>query len=688
MRAGDRIDRYVIERVLGQGGMSVVYLARHRRLRSKHAIKVLQVNGPQIRKRLLLEGRVQASLKHPNIVAVTDVIEQGINLALVMEYVNGPTLYELVQEPMSVEEALRIFRGIASGIGAAHEAGLVHRDLKPANIIMARTNVGMVPKVSDFGLVKVIEEGNTRTGVMMGTPNYMSPEQINDASKVDHRADLWALGVMLYEMLTGTTPFAGENHLATFNKIANRQMRPVTALRPDLPKVIVEALNGLLTVDVDKRIQSANDVLSKLFVDGQLLDGPDRADDFRETLFTPQSAPIRGVSEPVHPIDATRLLGDETPQPAAPAKAQPHPISRRFGMLLFVIPMVLLSACIVVISVFLNQFGPPSVEALPPVAEPIVAGPVRDVTLNIVGVEDGIDVVVVSAGQRVTRQGSGPVLMTGMPVGGANLGWAAGMGCISDSCPAQCETWCTTGDTSVNVPAGEGAATLGLIASSASPRALIIRGSQPITRARLGPIVGVPDGSSVVFDSVHPGRHLLFIDVGECPDSALDCSNDPGLECPTGCASIGQAITVAASTQPMDVAVELPSPAGAPPQASRTPAVVSGDAFARWLERHPEWERDAAIDDGRVNRRYLRNWTPSPPGGAVTMVSWEAASAYCEGRGGVRSADSTPMTWVGAPDEEWRSVDGLPASRTSGGDVKTGEPNGRAIAERGFRCTR
>jgi hypothetical protein len=589
---------------------------------------------------------------------------------------------------MSVTEALRIFRGIATGIGAAHEAGLVHRDLKPANIIMARTNVGMVPKVSDFGLVKVIEEGNTRTGVMMGTPNYMSPEQINDASKVDHRADLWALGVMLYEMLTGKTPFGAENHLATFNKIANREMRPVTELRPDLPLSIVNAIDGLLTVDVDKRIQSANEVLSKLFVDGQLLDGPDRADDFRDTLFTPLSAPERGVAESVQPIDATRLHGDETPKPQPRTTQKRQATQRRFGMMLWVILMLLLAASIVVISVFASQFVPASTSTVAPPHEPIAQGPVRDVTLNIIGVEDGIDVVVISDGQRASRQGSGPVLLSGMRVGGANLGWAAGMGCDSDSCPAQCETWCTTGDTAIDVPEGEGALERGLIASSASPRTLIIRGSQPISRARLGPIVGVPDGSNVVFERVHPGRHLLFIDVGECPDSALDCSNDPGLECPDGCASIGQAITVAASTQPMDVAVELPSPAGATPQATRTPSVVSGDAFARWLDRHPEWERDTAIDDGRVNRRYLRNWTPSPPGGAVTMVSWEAASAYCQGRGGIRPLAATPTTWVGAPNEEWRSDDGSPSARTSGGDLKTGEPNGRAIADRGFRCAR
>ncbi len=687
MKAGDHIDRYTIERVLGEGGMSVVYLARHRRLRSMHAIKVLQVNGQQIRKRLVLEGRVQASLKHPNVVAVTDVIEQGNTLALVMEYVNGPTLYELVQEPMSVDEALRIFRGIATGIAAAHEAGLVHRDLKPANIIMARTNVGMVPKVSDFGLVKVIEEGNTRTGLLMGTPNYMSPEQINDASTVDHRADLWALGVMLYEMLTGTTPFAAKNHLTTFNNVANREMYPVTSLRPDLPRDVVDVVNGLITVDINKRIQSANELLSRLFEDGQLLDGPDHADDFRDTLFTPIRAMERAPDEPVVPIEPTRLHGDETPTPSPRSDPAKRTTKWRFGLVMLVIPMVLLAASIVVISVFASQFIPPSSPAPPAIPKPVSLGPVRDATINIVGIEDGIDVVVVSSGQRVTRQGSGPVLMTAIPVGGANLGWAAGMGCTSDSCPAQCEAWCTTGDTSVDVPAGDGAVELGLIAFSASPRAVIIRGSRPISRARLGTMVGVPDGSNVVFDGVHPGRHLLFIDVGECPDSALDCSNDPGLECPVGCASMGQAITVAASTQTMDVNIELPSPASAAPQARNgTPALVSGDAFARWLIRHPEWDRDVAIDDGRVNRRYLRNWTPSPPGGAVTLVSWEAASAYCQGHGGVRPVNAAPMTWSGALDEEWRSDEGGPAARTSDGDIKTGEPNGRAIADRGFRC--
>lgn len=270
MRIGDRLDRYVIEKILGEGGMATVYLARHQRLRSLHALKVLRIDVPSIKERLLTEGRVQASLRHPNVVAVTDVLDMDGVCALVMEYVEGPGLHEWIDDPhqkRDLDEVLQLFRGIALGVAAAHRAGLVHRDLKPENVLLASSNVGLVAKVTDFGLVKVTAASNTRSGVMMGTPEYMSPEQIRDSAHVDTRSDLWSLGVMLYELLSGELPFDADESLDVYNRITNLDYVPLEARRPDLPYAVRKTVRQLLQLDPDDRIQTAEEVVAALLPD-------------------------------------------------------------------------------------------------------------------------------------------------------------------------------------------------------------------------------------------------------------------------------------------------------------------------------------------------------------------------------------------------------------------------------------
>ena len=208
--------------------MAAVYLGRHAQLDSLHAIKVLFITAPQIRERLLREGRVQANLRHPNIVSVTDVLEVQGAPALVMEYVDGPALDAwLLEHKPTIDEALWLFRGIVRGVSAAHERGVVHRDLKPANILLSRTNEGIVPKVTDFGLVKSVSDtkGHTQTGLALGTPEYMAPEQIRDASEVDQRADMFALGCILYELVCHRRAFGRPDKMSTFNAIVSGSRR-------------------------------------------------------------------------------------------------------------------------------------------------------------------------------------------------------------------------------------------------------------------------------------------------------------------------------------------------------------------------------------------------------------------------------------------------------------------------------
>lgn len=268
LRIGETIDRYRVEALVGQGGMAAVYRARHIKLDSEHAIKVLFITAPMIRQRLLREGKVQAALRHPNIVSVTDVLTVLGAPALVMEYVDGPALDAwLLEHKPSLDEALWLFRGILRGISAAHDRGVVHRDLKPANVLLAPTNEGLMPKVTDFGLVKSVSdrEGNTQSGMALGTPEYMSPEQIRDASDVDRRSDMWALGCILYELVCHRRAFSGPDKMSTFNSIVAGTYEPPRKFVDDLPVNVATAIRSLLELERGDRLPGCEALYDLLY---------------------------------------------------------------------------------------------------------------------------------------------------------------------------------------------------------------------------------------------------------------------------------------------------------------------------------------------------------------------------------------------------------------------------------------
>jgi len=265
---GQDIDRYSIEGVLGRGGMAVVYRVRHRDLDSLHALKVLTMMSPSVRDRLRLEGRAQAKLRHPNIVSVTDLVDVDGAPGLVMELVEGPSLEERLQNgEMDLATADAIARGMLAGVVEAHRHGLVHRDLKPGNVLLASQGGALVPKITDFGLVKVVMADSvpgrnaTRAGSTMGTPAYMAPEQIRDAGGVDARADLFSLGVILYELVCGQSPFVGGDMLEMFNRICSGDYRPPTEHNPLLPPRMVTAIQAALVVDRDARVPDCRTLL-------------------------------------------------------------------------------------------------------------------------------------------------------------------------------------------------------------------------------------------------------------------------------------------------------------------------------------------------------------------------------------------------------------------------------------------
>ena len=244
-----------------------MYCARHRQLGSLHAIKLLNLPIPGLKRRLIQEGSVQASMRHPNIVQVSDVVEHEGCPGLVMEYVDGPTLGALLAAGSLPPERVDVLaEGILRGVGAAHRRGWIHRDLKPANILIATVDGGPVPKIADFGVAKVLDPSGvgmdqTRTGQTLGTPCYMGPEQLQDAKRVDQRADVYALGAILYEMLVGTRLIDGATPEAALAALQERAaLTSLDALTGVSPSKRA-AIKAALTLDAEGRPASADALL-------------------------------------------------------------------------------------------------------------------------------------------------------------------------------------------------------------------------------------------------------------------------------------------------------------------------------------------------------------------------------------------------------------------------------------------
>jgi serine/threonine protein kinase len=266
---GHTVDRYTVERPLGQGGMATVYLMRHSQLGTLHALKVLDQASGDLQERLLREGRVQAHLRHPNVVNVSDVLEIQGSPGLLMEFVEGGDLGAwLKTNPRLIDERLSLFGDIVAGVAAAHTIGIVHRDLKPGNILMSRTATGWQPKVTDFGLAtpRASEKGDdlTQTGAQMGTPSYMAPEQVRNAKDVDHRADIFALGCILYELMCGVRAFKGQDTFEVFRGIVDGQYPDPATINLDLPHAVKNAIEGCLLPGLTDRIPDCATLLSVL----------------------------------------------------------------------------------------------------------------------------------------------------------------------------------------------------------------------------------------------------------------------------------------------------------------------------------------------------------------------------------------------------------------------------------------
>ncbi|MDB4989609.1 MAG: serine/threonine protein kinase, partial [Myxococcaceae bacterium] len=265
--------KYVVERTLGRGGMGAVYVVSHATTGKRLAMKCLLaelVQNADLVGRFLREAQVMGRLQHRHVVDVFDVGRDGDILYIVMELLEGKPLSELLHDSsLTLEEALIVLLRAMEGVAAAHEHGVVHRDLKPDNIFVCVGASGRLddPRVLDFGISKLEDAAGdqlTRTGVALGTPYYMSIEQLKGQRDLDARVDVYALGVILYEAIAGDPPFVADSVSALAIKVITEQPVHLAKLRPDLPEGLADVVMKALSRERDDRHRSVRALIEAL----------------------------------------------------------------------------------------------------------------------------------------------------------------------------------------------------------------------------------------------------------------------------------------------------------------------------------------------------------------------------------------------------------------------------------------
>ena len=260
-----KLGRYQIEEVLGQGAMAIVYKAVDPRIDRTVAIKALNIHSglseeqaKQFRERFIYEAKLAGRLMHPNIVAVYDAEEDGDTSYIAMEFVNGKTLEEIILKSVEYTAAQKmdIIIQICDGLNYAHHHGIIHRDIKPGNIII--TQEGR-PKITDFGIAKAAASSTTVLGTILGTPGYMSPEQIT-GKPVDHRTDIFSLGTVFYEFLTGEKAFPGKNLTEILYRVVNESPIPPAIVNPGLQNGLNDLILKTLSKNPGDRFQSIGEL--------------------------------------------------------------------------------------------------------------------------------------------------------------------------------------------------------------------------------------------------------------------------------------------------------------------------------------------------------------------------------------------------------------------------------------------
>jgi serine/threonine protein kinase len=316
--ARQNFGHYDVESVLGRGAMGMVYLARDRRIGRKVALKTVHVNekfddeseANEFYKRLQREAELCGALQHPNIVTLYEPgYENNVIAWLATEYVDGENLRDRMRKrkPLPVDESLRIVEGILRGLAYAHAKGIVHRDIKPANILLTSTGEA---KIADFGIARPLDSTLTAVGEMLGTPSYMSPEQVR-CQPVTTRSDLFSLGAVLYEMLTGVKAFGASDVTGILRNVVEARPKPAHEVNAAIPEPLSEFLDRLYAKKPDDRFPTAVEALDDLQrikqQIGPAADGP-AEENGASTLAVPRPVEMETI-----PPSATEPDYDMTP---------------------------------------------------------------------------------------------------------------------------------------------------------------------------------------------------------------------------------------------------------------------------------------------------------------------------------------------------------------------------------------
>ena len=271
------LGRYEVERQLGKGAMGIVYLGKDPRINRTTAIKTFrfadeydasEIKG--LKEKFFREAESAGTLSHPNIVTIYDAGDEQDLAYIAMEYLEGEDLekYTKKENLMPMRKVIGYMADIAGGLAYAHERGIVHRDIKPANIMLLKNDM---VKITDFGIARITATSQTQTGIVKGTPYYMSPEQFS-GEKVDGRSDIFSLGVMMYQLMTGRLPFYADNPAALMNKIMNEPHQDPKKFNPRIVKPVITVLNNALIKNRDKRYQKASLMCTHLRQIGKRID--------------------------------------------------------------------------------------------------------------------------------------------------------------------------------------------------------------------------------------------------------------------------------------------------------------------------------------------------------------------------------------------------------------------------------
>ncbi len=269
LRAGEKVGQYEIISELGRGGMATVYKANHKQLDRQVAIKVMHqsfADDPSFTERFNREARIVANLEHPHIVPVYDYNEHHGMPYLVMKFVQGRSLKELlIKKPPTLDQIMHIMAAIGQATTYAHKKGVLHRDIKPSNIIIDNENI---PYLADFGLARIVAAGESTMSadVLLGTPNYMSPEQGKGIKDIDHRSDLYSLGIVLYELVVGQVPFSAQTPLAVIQDHINTPLPRPSQINTNVPPEIEAVLRKALAKSPDARYNSANEMIAEFTI--------------------------------------------------------------------------------------------------------------------------------------------------------------------------------------------------------------------------------------------------------------------------------------------------------------------------------------------------------------------------------------------------------------------------------------